>query len=105
MRTAAQMKGTLQACHDAGDHDEALDVATDMTLEVEAVRRTLVEKMLELAADLDAGATRLAEDGTVNELGVVQHRGAEVDRLCGVYRTLAKYAERAQKAAGIDPNA
>ena len=46
-----------------------------------------------------------AEDGTVNELGVVQHRGADIDRLCGVYRTLAKYAERAQKAAGIDPNA
>ena len=105
MRTAAQMKATLKACHDAGDHDEALDVATDMTLEVEATRQTLVERMLELAADLDAKATRLAEDGSINELGVVQHRGADVDRLCGVYRTLAKYAERAQKAAGIDPNA
>lgn len=105
MRTAKQMRATLQACHDAGDHDEALDVATDVTLEVKDVRQTLVEKMLELAADLDARATRLAEDGHVNELGVVQHRGSEIDRLCGIYRTLARYAERAQKAAGIDPNA
>jgi len=105
MRTAEQMRASLQCCWDAGDHSEALEVATDMTVEVEAVRQTLVEKMLELAADLDAKATRLAADGSINELGIVQHRGADIDRLCGVYRTLAKYAERAQKAAGIDPNA
>jgi len=105
VRTAKQMRATLQTCHDAGDHDEALEVAADVTAEVEATRRTLVERLLALAADLDAEATRLAESGTINELGVVQHRGGEIDRLCGIYRTLARYAERAQKAAGIDPNA
>jgi len=105
VRTVEQMRATLQACHEAGDHDEALEVAADVTADVEATRRTLVERLLALATDLDAEATRLAESGFINELGVVQHRGADIDRLCGIYRTLARYAERAQKAAGINPNA
>ena len=105
MRTAEQMRATLQTCHEAGDHSEALEVATDVTLEVEAKREDLIKHLYDLAGDLRLAADRLAEDGHVNELGVVQHRGSEIDRLCGIYRTLARYAERAQKAAGIDPNA
>ncbi len=105
MRTAEQMRATLQACHDAGDHSEALEVATDITVDTERRRAELAGEMRDLADRLRQASDRLDEDGHVNGLGVVQHRGAEVDRLCGIYRTLARYAERAQKAAGIDPNA
>ena len=105
MRTAAQMKASLQACWDAGDHNEALEMATDLTLEADGMRRELVGELLGLAADLDAEATRLAKDGRINELGVVQHRGSHIDRLCGMYTRLTTWAGRAQRAAGLDPNA
>ena len=65
----------------------------------------LAGEMRDLADRLRQAADRLDEDGHVNGLGVVQHRGSEIDRLCGVYRTLVTSAERMQKAAGIDPNA
>jgi len=96
MRTAEQMKATLQACHDAGDHSEALEVATDITGDAERRREELAGEMRDLADRLRQAADRLDEDG---------HRGSEIDRLCGVYRTLVTSAERMQKAAGIDPNA
>jgi len=109
MRTAEQMRATLQACHEAGDHSEALEVATDITCDAERRRAELVGEMRDLAERLRQrlrqAADRLDEDGHVNGLGVVQHRGSEIDRLCGVYRTLVTSAERMQKAAGIDPNA
>jgi len=105
MRTAKQMRATLQACHDAGDHSEALEVATDITCDAKRRREELIGEMRDLADRLNQAADRLAEDGHVNGLGVVQHRGSEIDRLCGVYRLAAKTAERMQKAAGIDPNA
>jgi len=105
MRTAEQMRATLQACHEAGDHSEALEVATDITCDAERRLAELVGEMRDLAERLRQAADRLDEDGHVNGLGVVQHRGAEIDRLCGIYRTLVTSAERMQKAAGIDPNA
>ncbi|MFO8012076.1 MAG: hypothetical protein R6X20_02105 [Phycisphaerae bacterium] len=105
MRTAEQMRATLQACHDAGDHSEALEVATDITCDAERRRDELIGEMRDLADRLQQAADRLDEDGHVNGLGVVQHRGGEIDRLCGVYRALVQNAERMQKAAGIDPNA
>jgi gamma-glutamyl:cysteine ligase YbdK (ATP-grasp superfamily) len=105
MRTAEQMRATLQACHEAGDHSEALEVATDVTCDAERRRAELVGEMRDLAERLQQAADRLDEDGHVNGLGVVQHRGSEIDRLCAIYRTLVSSAERMQKAAGIDPNA
>jgi len=105
MRTAEQMRATLQACHEAGDHSEALEVATDITVDAERRRAELAGEMRDLAERLQQAADRLDEDGHVNGLGVVQHKGSEIDRLCGVYRTLVTSAERMQKAAGIDPNA
>ena len=105
MRTAEQMRATLQACHEAGDHSEALEVATDITADAERARDDLLRQMRDLAEKLECAAARLASDGFVHGLGVVQHRGSEIDRLCGVYRTLVTSAERMQKAAGIDPNA
>ena len=42
MRTAEQMRATLQTCHDAGDHSEALEVATDITCDAERRRAELV---------------------------------------------------------------
>ena len=105
MRTAEQMRATLQACHEAGDHSEALEVATDITCDAERRRAELIGEMRDLANRLNQAADRLDEDGHVNGLGVVQHRGSEIDRLCGVYRALVQNAERMQKAAGIDPNA
>jgi len=105
MRTAEQMRATLQACHEAGDHSEALEVATDITCDAERRRDELAGEMRDLADRLQQAADRLDEDGHVDGLGVVQHRGSEIDRLCGVYRTLVTSAERMQKAAGIDPNA
>jgi len=105
MRTAEQMRATLQTCHEAGDHSEALEVATDITCDAERRRAELASEMRDLAERLQQAADRLDEDGHVNGLGVVQHRGSEIDRLCGVYRTLVQNAERMQKAAGIDPNA
>jgi len=65
----------------------------------------LMKSKRDLAERLNQAADRLDEDGHVNGLGVVQHRGSEIDRQCGVYRLAAKTAERMQKAAGIDPNA
>ena len=105
MRTAEQMRATLQTCHEAGDHSEALEVATDITCDAERRRAELASEMRDLAERLNRAADRLDEDGHVNGLGVVQHRGSEIDRLCGVYRALVTNAERIQKAAGIDPNA
>jgi hypothetical protein len=105
MRTAAQMKATLDACHEAGDHDEGLELATDLTTYAERTREELAGAMRSLADDLRRAADRLIEDGRVNELGVVQHRGADVDCLCGKYAALVYAAEGAQKAAGLDPNA
>ena len=80
-------------------------MATDITVDAERLRDELTSGMRDLAERLNQAADRLDEDGHVNGLGVVQHRGSEIDRLCGIYRTLVTNAERMQKAAGIDPNA
>jgi hypothetical protein len=74
---------------DRPDHDSMTDldwIVWNARREVEATRLDLVEAMERLAADLarEAGRLRDNPDRTVNSLGVVQGRGANVDRLCAL---------------------
>lgn len=74
----------------------------DLACDVDRRRMSLVSELRSLAEKLAHAADTVEAGHTFNSLGEVQHRGSEVDRLCGELRLAMDTQMRVSAAVQAD---